>query len=164
MAVMTRSVLPVVRDRLATGLWSPLSLILLTGCLLRLALWLWFEPLPIHIWDEGEYHQLAVSLAERGEFAYRPGVLTSHRPPLYPSFVALVYKLFGVGNVPAVRLLQAGLSLATVYLVYDLGRQLYGRRVGLLAGGLYCFYPSLLVFNNLLLTEPLFNLLLCASF
>jgi 4-amino-4-deoxy-L-arabinose transferase-like glycosyltransferase len=145
------------------GRISPLALILLAGVVARLALWLCFDNQPTHIWDEGEYTALAASLVQRGEFALQAGQPSSHRPPLYPVAIAGAYAAFGVGNLQAVRLLQAGLSLLNVLLLYRLGGTLFDRRVGTVAAGLYCFYPSLLGFNNLLLTEVLFTFLLCLA-
>lgn len=141
----------------------PLLGIMLAGVLVRLVLWFWFQGQSPHIWDEQDYNTLAVNLVQDGEFAFTPGALTSLRPPLYPALVAGVYQLFGLENYQAVRLLQAILSLGTVVLVYRLGRELFEPRVALWAAGLCCFYPSLLGFNNLLLTEVLFTLLLCAA-
>jgi 4-amino-4-deoxy-L-arabinose transferase-like glycosyltransferase len=148
---------------LAVQKLPPIALILLAGALVRLALWLWFTGQPIHIWDERDYNALAISLAERGELAFAPGSPTSLRPPLYPAAVAGLYRLVGVESFQTVRLLQAGLSLVNVVLLYRLGARIFNRRVGLWAAGLYCFYPSLLGFNNLLLTEVLFTFLLCAT-
>jgi 4-amino-4-deoxy-L-arabinose transferase-like glycosyltransferase len=142
---------------------GPLVTILVLGGLLRLVLWLWFDGQSIHIWDEREYNQLAVNLLQSGQFAFEPGIATSLRPPLYPAFLAAVYGVFGLENFQAVRLLQAGLSLATVVILYQLGALLTCRRVALWLAGLYCFYPSLLVYNNLLLTEVLFTFLFCAA-
>jgi 4-amino-4-deoxy-L-arabinose transferase-like glycosyltransferase len=133
------------------------------GAALRLALWAWAGGGPISIWDERDYAALAVNIAERGEFALRPGVPTSIRPPLYPALVAGVYRISGLENYRAIRLLQAAISLGTVVLVYWLGRMLDSQRVGLWAAGLLVFYPSLLAYNNLLLTEVLFTALLVAT-
>jgi 4-amino-4-deoxy-L-arabinose transferase-like glycosyltransferase len=142
-----------------TRLW-PLVVIVGLGALLRLALWWWSSGLlPQN--DELDYTVLAANLAGHGEFALTPGVPTSLRPPLYPALVAGVYRLFGIDNFQAVRLFQAILSMVNVVLIYRLGRSLFSHRVGLWAAGLYCFYPSLLIYNNLLLTEVLFTFLLC---
>lgn len=138
----------------------PLVWILLTGAVVRVALWLWLADLPLYVHDERDYHALAVNLVRHGEFAFAPGELTSLRPPLYPALVAGVYGLFGVDNFAAVRLLQATLSLVTVVVAYQLGCAVASRRVALWLAGLCCFYPSLLGFNNLLLTETLFTFLL----
>jgi 4-amino-4-deoxy-L-arabinose transferase-like glycosyltransferase len=141
----------------------PLLLILLAGAVVRLALWSWFANESIHIWDEQDYNKLAINLVQRHEFSLEPGAPVSHRPPLYPAALAGVYSLFGIENFQAVRLIQAGLSLLNVLLMHRLGSQIFNPRIGLWAAGTYCFYPSLLGFNTLLLTEVLFTFLLCAA-
>jgi 4-amino-4-deoxy-L-arabinose transferase-like glycosyltransferase len=139
-----------------------LVLILAVGAVLRLGLWMWFQGLPLNIEDEQDYNRLACMLVEHREYAFEPGKPTSLRPPLYPALVAGVYRLFGLENYQAVRLLQAILSLVTVVLMYRLGSALLGGRAGLWLAGLLVFYPSLLGYNNLLLTEVLSTFLLCA--
>lgn len=139
-----------------------LLVILLAGAALRLALWFWFAGVVPHIADEKDYAALGKNLVETGEYFITAGKPTTLRPPLYPALVAAVYAATGVENFQAVRLLQAFLGLATAVLLYFLGREVYCRRVGLWLAGLYCFYPSLVGFNFLLLTETLFTLLLCA--
>jgi 4-amino-4-deoxy-L-arabinose transferase-like glycosyltransferase len=129
--------------------------------MLRLGVWLWFAGIPIHIWDEGDYNAIATNLAHTREFALVAGSPTSLRPPLYPALVALTYAWAGNDNFQAVRVWQLGLSLITVVVVYGMAARLSGRRAAALAAGLVCFYPSLLGFNNLLLTEVLFTFLLC---
>ncbi len=141
--------------------WALLVLLTL-GAAVRLALWACFAGLPPSIEDERDYNALACNLVLHGEYAFQPGQPDSLRPPLYPALVAGAYRLFGLENYQAVRLLQAALSLLTVLLAYRLGTALYSPRVGLWAAGLCCFYPSLLGFNNLLLTEVLFTFLLSA--
>ena len=64
----------------------------------------------LNIVDEQHYNKLAISLLERGEFGWAPGHLTAIRPPLYPAFLALVYKIFGPENYNAVRVMQIFLS------------------------------------------------------
>ena len=157
-AAFTRSSVP------GPGQWRrPLAWILLAGAIVRLALWAWFSDVPIAIDDERDYHTIAATLATHGEFAFVPGVPTSLRPPLYPALVAVLYRLFGVGNFAAVRLAQAGLGLALILLAYRLGAAVYSRRVGLWTAALVGFYPSLVVYGNLLLTEVLFTTLLVAA-
>lgn len=138
-----------------------LLLILAVGAGVRLALWTWFDGQPLHIADEQDYDLLGRNLAEHGEYALTPGQPDSLRPPLYPLIVAGVYRAFGLENYQAVRLLQALLSLVTVLLVYRLGTVVLSRKAGLWAAGFYAFYPSLLGYNNLLLTEVLFTLFVC---
>jgi 4-amino-4-deoxy-L-arabinose transferase-like glycosyltransferase len=138
--------------------------LLVAGAAVRLLLWTWFQGRPPEIYDEKHlYSAIAKNLVDRGEFALIPGEPSSNRPPLYPAFVAGIYRICGVGNYDAVRLIQAALSLFTVVIVYQLGRRVYSPRVGLWAAGFTCFYPSLLVYNNLILAEVLFTLLLCSA-
>ncbi len=137
--------------------------ILLIAVVLRLGVWFWLGSLPIEIHDEKDYHALAVSLAERGEFGFREGTPSSIRPPLYPFFVAAIYRTCGVGNFAAVRLVQAVISLGGVLLVYHLGTIIWNRRVGLTAAAISAVYPALLGANHLLLTEVIFTFLLLAS-
>jgi 4-amino-4-deoxy-L-arabinose transferase-like glycosyltransferase len=139
-----------------------LLLILALGAAVRLGLWRAADGQPLNIEDERDYNALAVNLVEHGEYAFTPGRPDSLRPPLYPALVAGVYRLFGLENYQAVRLLQAALSLGLVVLMYRVGSAVYAPRVGLWLAGLCCFYPTLLGFNNLLLTEVLFTFLLCA--
>ncbi|HTU93546.1 MAG TPA: glycosyltransferase family 39 protein [Gemmataceae bacterium] len=143
-------------------LLAVLLLILVVGAALRFGLWTWFAGQSLHIEDEQDYNRLACNLVLHGEFAFEPGQPTSLRPPLYPALVAGVYQLFGLENFQAVRLLQAIVSLVNVILLYHLGLTVFSRKAGLWLAGLYAFYPSLLGYNNLLLTEVLFTFLLCA--
>lgn len=147
----------------AAGSLRPLLVLLLLGAALRAALWWWFSTVPIYIDDERDYDAIATNLVRHGEFALSPGRPTSIRPPLYPAFVAGTYTLFGVGNYQAVRLAQAVLSLLTTLMLYWLGREALSPRGGLWVAGLYCFYPSMLGMNNMLLTEVLFTFFLVAA-
>lgn len=140
----------------------PLMAILVAGLLVRALFWSWFAGLDVHD-DEVDYDHLAVSLAQENAFRLQ-GQTTSIRPPLYPFATSLVYRAVGIDE-PAglararqtVRAIQAIFSLATVLLVYRLASDLFGQRVGLWAAGIACFYPSLLAYNNLILTEVLFT-------
>ncbi len=138
-----------------------LIVILLAGLLVRAMLVWWFWNEPLMIADEKDYHELAVNLVETGRYAFGPGELTSLRPPLYPALVAGIYQVFGVDNYPAVRIVQVGLALITVVLVYAVGRRMYDEKVALWAAALCCFYPELLGHNAFVLTETLFAMFLC---
>jgi 4-amino-4-deoxy-L-arabinose transferase-like glycosyltransferase len=140
-----------------------LGWILVAGAIVRIALVVWFQDKPIRIDDEQDYNQLAVSLVERGEYGYRAGIPATLRPPLYPGLVAAVYWAFGSENFQAIRCVQVVISLLNVVLLYRLGEIVFSRATALWSSGLYCFYPSLLGFNNLVLTEVLFTFLLCGT-
>jgi 4-amino-4-deoxy-L-arabinose transferase-like glycosyltransferase len=152
-----------------------LAIILVLGASLRLVQFGAFQDLPLLIWDERDYDELAVNLAQSGEFKYTPkdpstfersdrALPTSLRPPLYPALVAASYSLVGKKHYhQAIRAFQIVLSLLTALLVYGLASGAYSPRVGLAAAALCCFYPSLVGFTNLILTEVFFTFLLCAS-
>jgi 4-amino-4-deoxy-L-arabinose transferase-like glycosyltransferase len=143
--------------------FSSLAAIMIVGLVVRMALaaWVWDEPL--NIGDEQDYNALAVSLVETGRYANESGQLISLRPPLYPAFLAGLYHAFGAENHNAVRVVQSGLGLLTVLLVYALAKGMYNERVATWAAALCCFYPSLLGYQNLLLTETLFAFLVCTT-
>jgi len=135
----------------------PLLLILAAGLVLRLVLLQGTAETPLKIDDEQQYYQLAQSLYHGDGFAWTPDQPTSLRPPLYPAFIAMVWVLNGRESLVAVRAVQVLLSLATVVLLYLLALRLYDRRAALVGAGLLCFYPELMGFNFLLLTETLFT-------
>ncbi|MDW7992103.1 MAG: glycosyltransferase family 39 protein [Anaerolineae bacterium] len=84
------------------------------------------------------YDLLAVHLLKTGAYGVeRP---TAFRPPGYPLFLAGIYALFG-HSYPAVRLIQALLDSITCLLVFLIGRELFNRRVGLLAALELSLYP-----------------------
>jgi len=141
----------------------PLVWILLAGLLVRLALWFYWAGLPIRIADEQSYDQLARGLVEHSKYVDEHGQPTSLRPPLYPGMLAVTYSLCGIENYRAVRMAQLLLSLATVVIVYRLGCIAWSEGVGVLAAAALCFYPSLLGYNNLLLSEVLFTFFVVGS-
>jgi len=103
--------------------------------------------------DEFEYIELAKNLAERNEFSYK-GHLTSFRPPGFPFIVSLAFRFFGSEALVPARVLQMLFSLATIWIIYRLGRDGWGEKVGFIAAGIFAFYPTLIGFSNILLTEP----------
>jgi 4-amino-4-deoxy-L-arabinose transferase-like glycosyltransferase len=68
---------------------------------------------------------------------------TAHKPPAYPFFLAAVFRVFGVDNLGAARMLQAVLMSGVVLLVGRLFAQLFTPRVGLWTALLILFNPML---------------------
>lgn len=91
------------------------------------------------------------------------------RAPLYTWFLGTIYWLIGTQPVSP-RIVQALVGSANCGLLYLLGRQLFGHRVGLVAGGVAAVYwvfwyfdaellsPVLIAFLNLLLLLALVRL------
>ena len=140
-----------------------LAALLLVGLVARVALWTFIGGTPPVIVDAVDYDSLARALVERGSYSDVSGNLISLRPPLYPWLVSVVYRAAGLGNYAAVYAVQIVLSLMTTCVVYRLGRLAYDESTGLVAAAIFCFYPTFLAYDNLLLTEVLATFLLTAA-
>ncbi len=88
---------------------------------------------------------IAGGTAERGAF---------FMTPLYSYFLATVYRLFG-RDLLLVRMIQAGLGAGTASLIYLVGRDVFDKRVGLLAGLLTASYGALIFYDCSVLLTPL---------
>ncbi|NLW94281.1 MAG: glycosyltransferase family 39 protein [Chlamydiae bacterium] len=106
--------------------------------------------------DMLEYREKAVAVAREGSYGH------ATRPPLYPLFLAAVYRLVGDGRVGA-ACAQAFLGAATALLAFETARRLCGPRGGLVAGLLVACYPGLIVYTGLLMSETLYTLLFAAA-
>lgn len=86
------------------------------------------------------------------------GFQTAFRPPGYPLFLALVYRLAGIsGRLPAVRLVQAILGTLTPLMLFLIGQRLGLRsRASFIAGMLVALYPFFWFLPAGLATENLF--------
>ncbi len=95
------------------------------------------------------------------------GVLTTFRAPLYPAFLALIYRLVGSGSLRffAARLVQAAVGALLIPLTFALARRLFpeDERIARWAAWGMAFYPMLVIFPLALATENLFFILFLAS-
>src|SRR5215211_489194 len=129
---------------------SPYLLILLLALGLRLLAWRWHELYELG-GDEREYFNQALILLRDHVYVE----LKLMRPPLYTGFLAACMYLFD-SLVQRLRLVQALISALTVVPIYLLTRQLFGRRVGLIAALLAALSYTLAAHATELLTETLF--------
>lgn len=110
--------------------------------------------------DALDYHRVALAIANGDGFpdsVYAPGGgETALRPPGYPAFLALVYKLVPGPDVAAAQLAQIVLGVALVALVALAATELWGRRAGVAAAALAALYPPLVLLPAALLTENLY--------
>lgn len=141
---------------------ASLICVLFVGLVVRVIFLAETAGMELKIVDEQHYFELASSLFAGWGFAWGPDQPTSIRPPLYPGFLALVWMVIGEKSLAAIRGLQILISLVNVVLLYELGRRIFSQRVALVAATIFCFYPSLVAFNYLILTEVLFTCLLTA--
>jgi 4-amino-4-deoxy-L-arabinose transferase-like glycosyltransferase len=138
-----------------------LTTILVAGFLARLSL-LFIFPSAFSLQTSG-YDEYAVNLAEGGGYTRFPDRIgDSDLPPLYPFFLTGIYELLGRGPIQ-VGIVQAGLDIATMYLLFRLARRVAGTTAGLLATGFYAFYPYLAYQNITVNDTGLFILLLVAG-
>jgi tetratricopeptide (TPR) repeat protein len=118
--------------------------------------------------DSEFYRDLAFDLAAGGSLP--SGALTFN--PLYPFFLAAVFRLFGEGLL-APRIVQVVLGLLTIVLIYVAGVRLAGGRrkgtlspnvVSLSAMAMAVLYPQFVLYEGMLLGTTLEIFLLTASF
>jgi Flp pilus assembly protein TadD len=83
-----------------------------------------------------------------------------YQAPLYPYFLAGVYRLTG-GSIAAVLWLQAALGALACVLLGLAGRRFFGARAGWLAGGLLAIYPYALFYGGLVEKSALALVCLC---
>jgi Dolichyl-phosphate-mannose-protein mannosyltransferase len=103
--------------------------------------------------DEGVYAGQAAAIADHPELEEFFPIFRAH-PLLLQTLLSLGFRLrLGDGFA---RLTVAVLGVATVYLVYELGRLLYGRRAGLFAALLMALMPyHVVVTRQVLLDGPM---------
>ena len=135
----------------------------------KLAFFWWGGVQPFQGADSHSYYSLTTNLTHGGGLRYIDNgapdmVLHSFRPPLYPIFMSVVFRV--VGDRPSVVLIvQMLLGVASVYLLYALGRTVFGERSGRWAGILGAAYWLSMFFENQIYTESLFAFLfLCANY
>lgn len=105
--------------------------------------------------DEKEYDRLATGIMTSKTYTSAAGAPTSHRPPLYPAILALIYAAFGHSYF-AVKVIQALASSATVILIYLIADRIFNRTTAILASFFASFYMPFIVCARLLYTETLF--------
>ncbi|MFS1702384.1 ArnT family glycosyltransferase [Alteromonas sp. AMM-1] len=106
------------------------ALLILTGLGLR-------DPWPA---DEPRFALIARDMVDTGQwfFPMRGGEIYPDKPPVFMWAIAMFYAL--TGNLKLAFLLPSALAgLATVWLVYDLGRRLWNVNTGFIAGLLMLF-------------------------
>ncbi len=105
--------------------------------------------------DAAGYDRLGFNLAEYGVLGTAPDKPSSRRAPIYPLFLAAVYKIFG-HSYPAVKIIQAVISMFTCLLIFLLAVKLTGSRItAMIAFAVSAIYPYFIYYNAYLLMETL---------
>ena len=106
--------------------------------------------------DSLGYDEKALTILEKGVFF--KDVQISERP-LYPVFLAGVYKIFG-HNYWAVRIIQILLFVFTCFLVYRICQIIFNEKIARLASLMTALCYSIASFTGLLFRESLFTFLI----
>ncbi len=138
---------------------------LLAGLVLRLFFFAYF---PMVTDDSRIYADLASNWLQHGIYGQTqngpPGAGTAvsvkivpadTRLPGYPAFLAVIFWLFGVGNLKAVLLMQVLFDLATCLVVADLARRVVSEHAAVVAFLLAALCPFLANYAAAELTETL---------
>jgi len=85
------------------------------------------------------------------------------RGPLYPYFLAFIYKIAG-SSIFWTRLIQSLIGSCSAILVYAIGFKLFSKQIGIMAGFAYTAYGTIIFYETMLLIPVLYIFLLLASF
>jgi len=106
--------------------------------------------------DQDGYRRLGEVLATTGKFTRfpeaTPFVPEVIRTPAYPAFVAIIYTLFGVRQLP-VAIAQVALFAVTCLLPFWIGRRLTSERTAWFGALLTALFPAIPYFVPLVMTE-----------
>ena len=127
--------------------------VFLLGVLFRYLMTIWV-PQPF-VFDQVEYHNFAVDILQKGLTA------STNRLYGYPLFLALIYKIFGAGNLMAVYIIQSILDTATGFLVFLISKKFFkNKKVSWFVLFMYLFNPFTSSYAGVFLTETLVTFLL----
>lgn len=111
------------------------------------------------------YHYAAINMIEgRGysHFDKEPYQPSFYKPPAYPIFLAIIYKIFGV-NLNAVRIIQILFDLLGCLLLFYLGSYYFEKKIAFIIFSLALFFPITAVYANVVNPESLTMFLMMFS-
>ncbi|MGL5068793.1 MAG: glycosyltransferase family 39 protein [Sarcina sp.] len=115
--------------------------------------------------DDVRYFNTAQILLDKHELYYY-GVRTAFIMPLFPLFLSGIMSIFGTGDsaLTAIRIAQAILQGISLYFIYLIARELFNKKIAIVAAFLFALYLPEAMAPNLILTEVLFQLLFVLMF
>ncbi len=114
--------------------------------------------------DSEQYLDLARNLLRDGSYESMSNPsLDLFRTPGYPAFLALILGITG-DSLRAVVIIQFFLVVITAYLLYEIGRSIGKKKVGVLAGSMLLLSPNALFWSITIMTETLFSAGLILAF
>jgi hypothetical protein len=136
--------------------WSQAALLAILVLGLCLRLYGIHDPIIDHPgWRQGDEAAIARNFAQLDDNVLAPQTDYDGPAPNYvelelqivPILAAQWYRAFGVHEVVA-RLLVVAFSLGTIVLLYQFGREVFGRRAGLIAALLYAIAPGAVYYGR----------------
>ncbi len=128
----------------------------------RLLYILLIAPAPVGVGGDAGFYHSAANLIAHGHFLYRRifgrTYVTAEHPPLFPLVLA-VSSVLGGDSLLAHRIVGCLVGSLAVVVIAMLAAQVAGTRAGILAGGLAAVYPPLVTADGLVMSEPLFVLM-----
>ncbi len=114
---------------------------------------------PLH--DSLYYYTIGLHILDEHCFCLQPYLPTVYRAPLWPGIIAGIVGLLGAHDyLPRYFLCFVGSG--TCVLIFLFARDLFGWRIGLVAGAFAAIYPELYIYDGWLYTESLYTFLLLA--
>ncbi|HLI70776.1 MAG TPA: glycosyltransferase family 39 protein [Ktedonobacteraceae bacterium] len=114
------------------------------------------------LYDSLAYQSIGFNLIDEHCFCLHPYITTVYRPPLWPFLIAGISLIFGRANIYD-RLFLCCIDSGTCVFIYLFVRDLFNKRIGLVAGLIACIYPALYIYDGWMYTESLFTFLLTAT-
>lgn len=160
---MAEPTVEVKKEKLKLWLKNPYNLMLLALIIFALLIRLYYFTLTMHQplwWDEAEYMLKAKNIAfGTPDTGYAADV----RPILFSLIAAVFYKI-GAGEI-AIRFIWALLSVGGIFLVYCLGRDMFSKRIGIIAAFMMSlFYIDIFYTTRLMVDMPSTFLILLACY
>lgn len=110
--------------------------------------------------DAGQYQHYGLNLAYTHHYTLQTEPLSdwsiAKRAPLWPFIIGAMALVFGSANFFP-RLFYCFLGAGSCLLVYSYARDLFGRRIGLLAGSMAALYAGMFIYDGWLYSESLFT-------
>ncbi len=125
----------------------PILTILFVSLLIRLVYLYFNHPL---WWDSHVYVGMGKYIFSNGQI----GIWESFRPLVHPIILGTFW-YFRLDPVIVGKILDLVFSLTSIYLVHLLGKQVFNKKTGLIAAGIFSLTPLFIMYTGLILTEPL---------
>lgn len=136
-----------------------LKVVLITALVVRIIAVLLLD---FHLWvDYEEYDNRGFQWARDGSFSI-DGEPSAYRPPGWPFLLSRLYLIFG--HSPQLGVIaNLFFSLAIIVLSFLIVRKIFGLQIARWTAVLLAFFPSQILFVNMLATEPMFTALFLGS-